>query len=56
MDAEVGCLGQAERAQHVERVRQKIFELGGVRAQVFDYLTTRTELKADVCADELVQS
>ena len=42
-----------EAAQQVERVRQRIMELGGVRSQVFDYLTMRTELNADVSADEL---
>ena len=42
-----------EAAQQVERVRRKIMELGGVRATVFDYLSQRTELKADVSAEEL---
>jgi len=42
-----------EAAQQVERVRRKIMELGGVRANVFDYLNLRTELKADVSAEEL---
>ena len=42
-----------ERAQAVSRIGQKIGELGGVRAQVFDYLTMRTEIGADVSADEL---
>ena len=42
-----------EAAQQVERVRRRIMELGGVRATVFDYLSQRTELKADVSADEL---
>lgn len=42
-----------ERAQQVERVRQRIMELSGVRAAVFDYLTVRTELGADVSTEEL---
>ncbi len=42
-----------EEAQQVERMRQRIAELGGVRAQVFDYITMRTELNADVSNDEL---
>ena len=42
-----------ESAQQVERVSQRISELGGVRAQVFDYLTLRTEINADVSAEEL---
>ena len=42
-----------EQAQQVERVRQRISELGGVRASVFDYLTLRTELGADVSSDEV---
>jgi hypothetical protein len=42
-----------EEAQKVERAGQRIMELGGVRASVFDYLTLRTGLNADVSADEL---
>ena len=42
-----------EQAQQVERVGQRIMELGGVRASVFDHLTLRTELGADVSPDEL---
>ena len=42
-----------EAAQQVERVAQRIGELGGVRASVFDYLTQRAEMGADVCAQEL---
>lgn len=42
-----------EAAQQVERVGQRIMELGGVRAQVFDYLSMRTELRADVPAEEV---
>jgi len=42
-----------EAAQQVERVRQRIMELGSVRASVFDYLTMRSELNADVSTDEL---
>lgn len=46
-------LNGLEAAQQVERVRGRVAELGGVRAQVFDYLTLRSELGADVCCDEL---
>lgn len=42
-----------EAAQQVERVGQRIMELGGVRAQIYDYLTMRTELGADVPSDEI---
>ena len=42
-----------EEAQKVERAGQRIMELGGVRASVFDYLTLRTGLNADVSAEEL---
>ena len=42
-----------EAAQQVEKVRQRIMELGGVRVNVFDYLTMRTELQADVSTEEL---
>lgn len=45
--------GSLEAAQQIERVGQKVMELGGVRAQVFDYITQRHELGADVCADEI---
>lgn len=45
--------GGLEEAQQVERVKQRIAELGGVRAQVFDYLTARTEIGADVSVDEI---
>ena len=42
-----------EAAQKVERAGSRIMELGGVRASVFDYLTTRTSLKADVSPEEV---
>jgi len=42
-----------EEAQKVERAGQRIMELGGVRASIFDYLTLRTGLNADVSAEEL---
>ena len=42
-----------EAAQQVERMGQKIMGLGGVRQQVFDYLTMRSELGAAVTSDEL---
>ena len=42
-----------EEAQKVERAGQRIMELGGVRASVFDYLTLRTSLNADVSPEEL---
>lgn len=42
-----------EEAQQVERIGQRVMELGGVRAQVFDYLSMRSELGADVAVDEL---
>ena len=42
-----------EEAQKVERAGQRIMELGGVRASVFDYLTLRTGLNADVSVEEL---
>ena len=42
-----------ERAQQIERVRQRIMELSGVRAAVFDYVTVQTELGADVSTEEL---
>lgn len=42
-----------EAAQQVERIKQRITELGGTRVNVFDYLTMRTELQADVSSDEL---
>ena len=42
-----------ESAQQVERVRQRIMELGGFRASVFDYISQRTEIGADVSADEV---
>ena len=45
--------GSLEEAQKVERVGQRVMELGGVRAQVFDYLAMRTELEADVSVEEL---
>ena len=34
-------------------IHQRIMELGGVRASIFDYLTLRTGLNADVSAEEL---
>ena len=46
-------MGSLEKAQQIERVRKKISSLGGVRGEVFDYLRMRTELDADVCADEI---
>ena len=42
-----------ERAQKVARIGEKIEVLGGVRAQVYDYLTQRAEINADVSIDEL---
>ena len=42
-----------EAAQQVERVKGRIAELGGVRANVFDYLYMRSELGADVPTEEL---
>jgi hypothetical protein len=42
-----------EEAQKVERAGQRIMELGGVRASIFDYLTLRTGLNADVSTEEL---
>jgi len=42
-----------EAAQKVERAGSRIMELGGVRASVFDYLTMRTALKADVSPEEV---
>jgi len=45
--------GSLEEAQQVERTGQRIMELGGVRASIFDYLTMRTELGADVSVNEL---
>ena len=41
-----------EAAQQAERIGQKIMELGGVRASVFDYMAARHEVGADVCSDE----
>ncbi len=46
-------LGSLERAQQVEAVRKKIASLGGVRGDVFDYLKMRSQLGADVPADEI---
>lgn len=46
-------LGSLEQAQQIEAVRKKISSLGGVRADVFDYLKMRSELGADVPADEI---
>lgn len=48
--------GGLEEAQQVERVKQKIAELGGVRAQVFDYLTMRSDVGADVPSEEIASS
>lgn len=43
-----------ERAQAVAQLGQRIIDLGsGVRAQVYDYLTRRAEMNADVSIDEL---
>ncbi|MFZ9130080.1 MAG: AAA family ATPase, partial [Pseudomonadales bacterium] len=42
-----------EQAQQVERIGQRIGELGGVRAQVFDYVATRAKLNADVSTEEV---
>lgn len=42
-----------EAAQQVERVRQRILEIGGVRGQVFDHLTMRNDLGADCCSEEI---
>ena len=46
-------MGSLEKAQQVERTRKKIASLGGVRGEVFDYLLMRSELGADICADEV---
>ncbi len=46
-------LGNLEHSQQVELVRKKIMALGGVRGEVFDYLKMRTQLGADVAADEI---
>ncbi len=46
-------LGSLEEAQQVEVVRKKIASLGGVRGDVFDYLKMRSDLGADVPADEI---
>lgn len=46
-------LGSLEEAQQVEIVRKKVASLGGVRGDVFDYLKMRSELGADVPADEI---
>ena len=42
-----------EQAQQVERIGQRIGELGGVRAQVFDYVAARAKLNADVSTEEV---
>ena len=42
-----------EKAQQVERIGQRIGELGGVRAQVFDYVATRAKIQADVSVEEV---
>ena len=42
-----------EAAQAVNRMLAKIKTLGGVRVQVFDYLTSRYDVAGDVSADEI---
>ena len=42
-----------EAAQQVEKIGQRICELGGNRAQIFDYLTMRSELGADCAIEEI---
>lgn len=42
-----------EHAQKVERTRQKIAELGGVRGEVFDYLKLRSEAGCEVTSNEI---
>ena len=42
-----------EAAQQVEKTGQRIMELGGIRAQVFDELTVKHDMNVDVAADEL---
>ena len=42
-----------EAAQQAERMGQKIRSLSGVRQQVFDYITMRSELETAVTSDEL---
>jgi len=42
-----------EAAQQAERSLQKIMELGGVRALVFDVLTQRDEMNVDISPDEI---
>lgn len=47
-------LGSLEKAQAADRVLQKIGQLGQtIRGSVFDYVTMRSNLGADVCADEV---
>jgi hypothetical protein len=48
--------GSLEHSQQVELVRKKIASLGGVRGDVFDYLKMRSELGADVPADEIAHN
>jgi hypothetical protein len=48
--------GSLEHSQQVELVRKKIASLGGVRGDVFDYLKMRSELGADVTADEIAHN
>ena len=42
-----------ERAQQIARIGEKIEVLGGVRAQIYDYLTQRAEMNADVNVEEV---
>ena len=42
-----------EAAQQVERTGQRIMELGGIRKEVFQTLTTKHEMNVDVSAAEL---
>ena len=42
-----------EAAQQVERIGQRIMELGGVRATVFDHLTVKHRMNVDVSSAEL---
>lgn len=48
--------GSLEEAQQVERVGQRIMELGGVRASVFDHITLRDGCGADVSTEEVADA
>ena len=41
-----------EEAQQVERIGQRIMELGGMRATVFDHLTVKHQLNVDISSSE----